>query len=125
MAMAHTPVDEEDTSLWPGPVLLTPKAVEMVREAMTRENYEGYGLRISVVGGGCSGLQYSLDFENEEKATDLTYDLDGLKVYIDLMSSQYLEGTRVDYVQGMQGAGFKFINPKAVRTCGCGSSFSM
>ena len=125
MSLSQPQVDSEDTSSWPGPVVLTAKAIEMVREAMVRENLEGYGLRVSVVGGGCSGFQYGLDFENEEKVMDLTYELEGLKVYIDPMSSQYLEGTRIDYVQGMQGAGFKFINPKAVRTCGCGSSFSM
>jgi iron-sulfur cluster assembly accessory protein len=114
----------EDTSTWPGPVLFTPKAVEMVKEAMVRENLEGYGLRVSVQGGGCSGLQYGLDFENEEKAMDLTWEQDGLKVFVDPMSSAYLEGTKVDYVQSMQGAGFKFLNPNAKRTCGCGSSFS-
>jgi iron-sulfur cluster assembly accessory protein len=117
-------MDEEDTSNWPGPVVLTPTAVAMVREAMVKENLEGYGLRVSVMGGGCSGFQYGLDFENEDKALDLTYEQDGLKIYIDPMSSQYLEGTRIDYVQSLQGAGFKFINPRAVRTCGCGASFS-
>jgi iron-sulfur cluster assembly accessory protein len=120
----QAPVDELDTSSWPGPVLLTPKAVEMVRDAMQRESLEGYGLRVSVMGGGCSGFQYGLDFENDEKAMDLTYEVDGLKIFIDPMSSQYLEGTTIDYVQSLQGAGFKFINPKAVRTCGCGASFS-
>lgn len=115
---------EEDTSSWPGPVLLTDKAVEMVREAMAREGLEGYGLRVSVMGGGCSGFQYGLDFENEEKVMDLTWEQGGIKVYIDPMSAQYLEGTRIDYVNGLQGAGFKFINPRAVRTCGCGMSFS-
>src|SRR5881392_1033600 len=82
---------EDDTSTWAGPVLLTDKAVEMVKEAMSRENLEGYGLRVSVAGGGCSGLQYGLDFENEEKPMDLTYELEGLKVFVDPMSSQYLE----------------------------------
>lgn len=122
------PVENEatqvDTSGWPGPVMFTPKAVEMVKQARTQEKLEGHGLRISVVGGGCSGFQYGLDFENEEKAMDLTYEFEGIKIYIDPMSAQYLEGTTVDYVQTMQGAGFKFVNPNAVRTCGCGSSFS-
>jgi iron-sulfur cluster insertion protein len=122
------PVENEatqvDTSGWPGPVMFTPKAIEMVKQARTQEKLEGHGLRISVVGGGCSGFQYGLDFENEEKAMDLTYELEGIKIYIDPMSAQYLEGTTVDYVQTMQGAGFKFVNPNAVRTCGCGSSFS-
>src|SRR5262245_36313468 len=125
IAAANPPTLGEDTSTWPGPVVLTDKAVEMVREAMVRENLDNYGLRVSVVGGGCSGFQYALDFENEEKPMDLTYEMEGLKIFIDPMSSQYLEGTRIDYVNGMQGAGFKFINPQAVRTCGCGSSFSM
>lgn len=124
VAAAESEATQVDTSSWPGPVMLTPKAVQMVREARTQEKLEGHGLRISVVGGGCSGFQYGLDFENEEKAMDLTYDLEGIKIYIDPMSAQYLEGTTVDYVQTMQGAGFKFINPNAVRTCGCGSSFS-
>lgn len=114
----------EDTSNWPGPVILTEKAVEMVKEAMSRENLDGYGIRVSVSGGGCSGLQYGLDFENEEKPMDLTYETSGLKIYVDPMSTSYLEGTKIDYVQSMQGAGFKFINPTAKRTCGCGSSFS-
>ena len=114
----------EDTSTWAGPVLLTEKAIEMVKDAMEKEGLGGYGLRVSVMGGGCSGLQYGLDFENEEKAMDMSWEQEGLKIFVDPMSSAYLEGTRVDYVQSMQGAGFKFINPTAKRTCGCGSSFS-
>ena len=126
VAAAETTVQNnvEDTSTWPGPVVLTDKAVEMVKEAMARENLDGYGLRVSVAGGGCSGLQYGLDFENEEKPMDLTYEQSGLRIFVDPMSSSYLEGTQVDYVQSMQGAGFKFINPTAKKTCGCGSSFS-
>jgi iron-sulfur cluster assembly accessory protein len=123
-APAGSEATKVDTSDWPGPVRFTPKAIEMVKQARTQEKLEGHGLRISVVGGGCSGFQYGLDFENEEKAMDLTYELEGIKIYIDPMSAQYLEGTTVDYVQTMQGAGFKFLNPNAVRTCGCGSSFS-
>ncbi len=106
------------------PFSLTAKAVEMVRDAMTRENLAGYGIRLGVVGGGCSGFQYSMDFEQEKRDGDIVYEQDGLKLYTDPMSSMYLEGVTVDYVTGLQGAGFKFINPNAKNTCGCGQSFT-
>jgi iron-sulfur cluster assembly accessory protein len=106
------------------PVSLTAKAIEMVRDAMTRENLTGYGIRVGVVGGGCSGFQYSMDFENAAKDGDQVYEQDGLKVYVDPMSSMYLNGVNIDYIVGMQGAGFKFNNPSAKNTCGCGQSFT-
>jgi iron-sulfur cluster assembly accessory protein len=104
-------------------VSLTVKAVEMVKDAMQREGLAGYGIRIGVMGGGCSGFQYSMDFENAPKDGDVTLEQDGLKLYVDAMSSMYLQGVTVDYVVGLQGAGFKFNNPNAKSTCGCGSSF--
>jgi iron-sulfur cluster assembly accessory protein len=106
------------------PLTLTAKAVEMVKDAMTREKLTGYGIRIGVVGGGCSGFQYSMDFENAQKDGDSVYEQEGVKLYVDPMSSMYLQGVTIDYVVGMQGAGFKFNNPNARNTCGCGSSFS-
>src|SRR6266498_2650634 len=106
------------------PVVLTAKAVEMVKDAMQREGLEGYGIRIGVMGGGCAGFQYSMDFEKDAKETDLAFQQDGITVYLDPMSSMYLQGVTVDYVVGLQGAGFKFSNPNAKTTCGCGSSFS-
>jgi iron-sulfur cluster assembly accessory protein len=106
------------------PLSLSAKAVEMVRDAMTRENLDGYGIRIGVVGGGCSGFQYSMDFENAERDGDSIYEQDGIKLYVDPMSSMYLQGVTVDYVVGLQGAGFKFTNPNARNTCGCGQSFT-
>ena len=106
------------------PIALTPKAVEMVKDAMAREKLTGYGIRIGVVGGGCSGFQYSMDFENAQKDGDAVYEQEGVKLYVDPMSSMYLQGVTIDYVIGMQGAGFKFNNPNARNTCGCGSSFS-
>jgi iron-sulfur cluster assembly accessory protein len=110
----------------PSPTLinLTPKAVEMVKDAMSRENLAGYGVRVGVVGGGCSGFQYSMDFENSEREGDTVVDQDGIKVYVDPMSSMYLQGVTVDYIVGLQGAGFKFTNPNARNTCGCGQSFT-
>ena len=108
----------------PSPLTLTAKAVEMVKEAMVKENLAGYGIRIGVVGGGCSGFQYSMDFENVERDGDALYEQDGVKLYVDPMSSMYLQGVTVDYAVGLQGAGFKFVNPNARNTCGCGSSFT-
>jgi iron-sulfur cluster assembly accessory protein len=106
------------------PVNFTSKAVEMVRNAMAQENLTGHGIRVGVVGGGCSGFQYSMDFENEQKDGDQVFDQEGIKVYLDPMSAMYLQGVTVDYVVGLQGAGFKFNNPNAKNTCGCGSSFT-
>jgi iron-sulfur cluster assembly accessory protein len=104
-------------------IVMTAKAVEMVKDAMQREGLAGYGIRIGVMGGGCSGFQYSMDFENSPKDGDVTLEQDGVKLYVDAMSSMYLQGVTVDYVVGLQGAGFKFNNPNAKSTCGCGSSF--
>ena len=106
------------------PVTLTSKAIEMVKDAIEKEGLAGWGIRVGVVGGGCSGFQYSMDFEKEQKDGDLSFEQDGIKLYIDPMSSMYLQGVTIDYVVGLQGAGFKFTNPNARTTCGCGSSFS-
>ncbi|MCL4166435.1 UNVERIFIED_CONTAM: hypothetical protein GTU68_005261 [Idotea baltica] len=106
------------------PVLITDAAIEAVRNAISQEGEDGDALRISVVGGGCSGYQYNLDFDNEERIGDLIIDKNGVKFLIDSVSVGYLKGTVVDYVSGLNGTGFKFENPNAKRTCGCGSSFS-
>ena len=109
----------------PGVVNITPKALEMVKTALTEEGLiEDHGLRVAVQGGGCSGLQYALDFEKEPRPGDTIFEIEGLKVYIDMASTQYLEGVEIDYVSGLSGNGFKFNNPNAQRTCGCGHSFS-
>lgn len=110
----------------PQVINLTPKAVEMVKVTRQHEGIEeSYGLRVAVTGGGCSGFQYALDFEKEARSNDHVVDFDGLKVYVDAVSARYLQGTTIDYVMGMGGAGFKFENPKAVGSCGCGSSFTV
>ena len=106
------------------PINLTPKAIEMVKEAMEAEKLDGHGLRVYVQGGGCAGFQYGLDFDKEPRPGDFEMDVQGLKVFIDPMSATHLEGTVIDYVMGISGAGFKFNNPTAKTTCGCGSSFS-
>ena len=106
------------------PISLTAKAVEMVKDAIQREGLDGFGIRIGVIGGGCSGFQYSMDFEKEPREDATTLHQDGIKLYVDPMSAMYLQGVTVDYVVGLQGAGFKFNNPNAKSTCGCGSSFT-
>jgi iron-sulfur cluster assembly accessory protein len=124
-ATAVAPAAKSAPELAPAnPITLTAKAVEMVKDAIAREGLEGHGIRVGVLGGGCSGFQYSMDFEREPKADDIVFEQDGVKLFLDPMSSMYLQGVTVDYVVGLQGAGFKFDNPNAKTTCGCGSSFS-
>jgi iron-sulfur cluster insertion protein len=105
-------------------IALTEKAAEKVREIAQAEGLEGQGLRLQVKGGGCSGFQYDLYFD--EKATDMDQIVEscGVQLYVDPLSLQYLENTQIDYVEGLHGAGFKFENPNVKGTCGCGSSFS-
>ncbi len=105
-------------------ITLTPNAAEKVREIREAEELGSQGLRVSVLGGGCSGLSYDLFFEDEVRETDQTFESHGIPIHIDFMSMHYLEGTEIDYVEGLHGAGFKFLNPQATATCGCGSSFS-
>lgn len=107
------------------PVTLTTRAVERVREVRAKEGFsDAHALRISVVGGGCSGFSYQLDFEEAPKADDLVAEYDGVRVLVDPSSAQYLDGTQIDFVSSLHGGGFKFSNPKASHTCGCGSSFT-
>ena len=103
---------------------LTTRAAHKVIEIRNTEGLEGQGLRVRVIGGGCAGFSYDLFFEDETSDLDQTFESHGIPIYVDMMSAQYLEGTEIDYVEGLQGAGFKFVNPQAKQTCGCGSSFS-
>lgn len=102
---------------------ITPVAVGKVKEIMGQQNPTPTALRVAVVGGGCSGFQYHMAFENSENGTDNAYEFGGLKVFVDQMSEMYLEGVTIDYVESLEGAGFKFNNPNVKSTCGCGSSF--
>jgi iron-sulfur cluster assembly accessory protein len=104
---------------------LTSKAVEKVKEILTQQTPHPIGLRVAVVGGGCSGFSYQMNFENQTNGIDKTYEFDGLKVFVDQASLMYLNGTRIDYVESLEGSGFKFENPNVKTTCGCGSSFSI
>ncbi|HEX4006111.1 MAG TPA: iron-sulfur cluster assembly accessory protein [Acidobacteriaceae bacterium] len=107
------------------PVRLTDSAVTKVREIMATQDPLPAGLRIGVVGGGCSGFQYSMSFENQAGMMDKVYDFSGLKVFLDSTSLMYLNGCVVDYVETIEAAGFKFENPTVKSTCGCGSSFQV
>jgi iron-sulfur cluster insertion protein len=105
-------------------VFLTDVAVEKVKEVLTREGLKDGGLRVAVVGGGCSGFQYNLSLDDSAREDDIVIEQEGVRLLLDPISQQYVYGTVIDYVSGLHGAGFKFINPQATRTCGCGSSFS-
>jgi iron-sulfur cluster assembly accessory protein len=107
------------------PITLTPSAVAKVKEIMAQQDPVPTGLRIGVVGGGCSGFSYSMQFDNSAGMMDKVFEMDGLKVYVDATSVMYLNGCRVDYVESLEGAGFKFENPNVKSTCGCGSSFQV
>src|SRR5262245_36875243 len=103
---------------------LTERAAEKVREIREAEGLGAQGLRVRVIGGRCSGFSYDLFFEEDVGDLDQTFESHGIPLFIDMMSIQYLDGTEIDYVEGLHGAGFKFLNPQAKSTCGCGSSFS-
>ena len=103
-------------------VTLTPVALAKVKEILS-ERKEEAGLRIAIIGGGCSGFQYQMTLEKESNDNDKVIDIEGLKVFVDSRSLPYLNGTEVDYVDGENGSGFKFDNPNARASCGCGESF--
>lgn len=106
------------------PVTLTENAIKEVKRLMEANNITGGGLRVGVTGGGCAGFTYTLNFDNEIRSDDQVYEVDGIKVIVDVKSSLYLFGTTVDYTSDLTGGGFKFINPQAKGSCGCGISFS-
>lgn len=107
------------------PLQLTTLAAEKIKEIQAAENMGSeYGLRLRVEGGGCSGFKYDLYFDTASPGMDKVYQHQGIKLLVDQMSLQYLRGTQIDYVEGLQGAGFKFNNPNVKSTCGCGSSFN-
>ncbi|MGV3546760.1 MAG: HesB/IscA family protein [Pedobacter sp.] len=107
-------------------ITITDKAKSKIDDLM-RDSQLGadYFLRVSVKGGGCSGLSYNLDFDNEEKTGDQFFEDRGIRIALDMKSFLYLAGTELDFSDGLNGKGFNFINPNASRTCGCGESFSV
>ncbi len=109
------------------PVNLTAKAVSKAKDLMSQQDPSPAGVRIGVEGGGCSGFQYRMSFENAPGVMDKVYNFDGLNVYVDATSAMYLNGCVVDYVESLEpnNSGFKFENPHVKSTCGCGSSFNV
>lgn len=103
---------------------LTDGAVQQIKRLLARDKRAGYGLRVSISDGGCSGYSYKLDFEKGEQSGDTVLQFDDLKVFVDAQSAGYLKGTVIDFTSGLYGGGFKFTNPNATGTCGCGTSFS-
>lgn len=105
-------------------ITLTENAAKEVQRLITAQNLPDANLRLGVKGGGCSGLSYTLNFETEKKAEDQVFEVHGVRVIVDPKSLIFLEGTTLDFVSGLEGTGFKFVNPNASKSCGCGSSFS-
>jgi iron-sulfur cluster assembly protein len=107
-------------------VTVTDKAKAKIENLMQDSGLDAsYFLRVSVQGGGCSGLSYNLDFDNEEKKGDQFFEDQGVRLALDMKSFLYLAGTELDFSDGLNGKGFNFHNPNATRTCGCGESFSV
>jgi iron-sulfur cluster assembly protein len=107
-------------------VSVTERAKEKIQEIMSTENYDSsYFVRVGVESGGCSGLSYKLNFDNEVRKGDQIFEADGVRICLDIKSYLYLAGTELDYSTGLTGKGFEFHNPNASRTCACGESFSV
>ena len=120
LPMADQPQVTEDAPI----LVLTDRAVEMVKQALVAENLPGHALRVAVVGGGCSGYQYGLDFDQAPSDEDIVLQQGEVTILVDQYSAGYLKGTTIDYVDTLNGSGFKFNYHTAKKTCGCGSSFS-
>ncbi len=105
-------------------VALTPLAAEKLQAIMQEKNLTEHGLRVFIAGGGCSGFQYGMAFENTTEEGDCVFESNGVRLYVDQASAMYLEGATVDYVDSLMGGGFRIENPNAVSTCSCGQSFS-
>lgn len=106
-------------------IVVRPAAVEKIRDLLIDENKPGLKLRIFVQGGGCAGFSYGFTFDEDVTEDDFTLNFDGVELLVDSMSSQYLQGAEVDYVEELMGSQFKINNPNAQTSCGCGSSFSI
>ena len=105
-------------------ITLTKNAAKRVNAILNGENKKGYALRVTVNGGGCSGMSYNLTFDNQQKEFDKIYESNGVKIFCDIKSWIYVKGTEIDFSDDLLSGGFKLNNPNANRTCGCGTSFS-
>ncbi len=117
------PVDPTDDGM--PQITVTDRAAAKVKEIAEAESLQGQGLRLRVIGGGCSGFTYDLYFEDKPTELDERFNCKGVDLYVDPLSFQYLENTEIDYVEEAHASGFKFNNPNVKGTCGCGSSFSV
>jgi len=102
---------------------LTPMAAERLQKILVEKNLPNHGLRVFVAGGGCSGMQYGMAFEGQARDQDSVFQSNGVTLYVDPISRDYLLGASIDFVDNLMGGGFRIENPNAVSTCGCGSSF--
>ncbi|MBM2803548.1 MAG: iron-sulfur cluster assembly accessory protein [Deltaproteobacteria bacterium] len=114
-------METTDTAL---DLTLTETAIEQVKKLLARKDRAGQALRVAVTDGGCSGHSYKLDFDNQIKSDDTVLEWSGVRVYVDSVSAPFLQGMVIDFESGLYGGGFKFVNPNATATCGCGTSFS-
>lgn len=115
---------EEQTLVEAPPVLnITPTAAAKLQTLLAEKDVPEYGLRVFVAGGGCSGLQYGMAFEGENREFDHVIEAHGVRMYVDPTSAEYLYGSTIDYVDNLMGGGFRIENPNAVASCGCGHSF--
>ena len=106
-------------------ITMTDAAARKIRDMAAQHGVDHQGVRVMVVGGGCSGLTYDMDFEQEAREGDTVVDHEDVYVYVDPMSLAYLDGTKIDYVETFSFSGFHFENPNAQKSCGCGSSFTV
>ena len=105
-------------------IAVTQNAASEAKRLLEKQGKPEFGLRVGVQGGGCSGLSYKLGFD-QERPGDNIQQIEGVKIFVDPKSYLYLDGTTLDFVDGLEGRGFKFLNPQAKKTCGCGESFSV
>jgi iron-sulfur cluster assembly protein len=103
---------------------VTPKAVNKIREAFAKQGVSDGGLRLGVLGGGCSGLSYQFKYDPKPRATDKVFDFEDVKIFIDPKSFVFLDGMTLDYKESLMYSGFQFDNPHAKKSCGCGTSFT-
>jgi iron-sulfur cluster assembly protein len=116
--------NEAATSPQKPAVHVTPKAVQKIREAFAKQGVSGGGLRLGVLGGGCSGLSYQFKYDVKARPTDHVFDFEDVHVYVDPKSMIYLNGMTLDWKDSLMQSGFEFENPHAKKSCGCGTSFS-
>jgi iron-sulfur cluster assembly protein len=117
-------MENTNTEIQAPVITLTEAAIKEVKRLVNVQGITEGGLRLGVKGGGCSGLSYTINFDEKIGPHDQVYDIEGVKVIVDAKSAIYLQGTQLDYQKDLMGGSFKFVNPNANKTCGCGESFS-